>query len=82
MYHSITKPAINYVDILQLFPTLIVNLAAISSGLSMGYSAIVLPQLKPYMDGGKEWYPHYRPFTIDEEQGSWIGESAYSCMHS
>ena len=51
------------------------NLAAISSGLSMGYSAIVLPQLKPYMDGGKEWYPHYRPFTIDEEQGSWIGES-------
>jgi len=56
----------------QLFPTLIVNLAAISSGLSMGYSAIVLPQLKPYMDGGKEWYPHYRPFTIDEEQGSWI----------
>ena len=52
------------------------NLAAISSGLSMGYSAIVLPQLKPYMDGGKEWYPHYRPFVIDEEQGSWIGESS------
>ena len=51
------------------------NLAAISSGLSMGYSAIVLPQLKPYMDGGKEWYPHYRPFVIDEDQGSWIGKS-------
>ena len=61
--------------LLQLFPTLIVNLAAISSGLSMGYSAIVLPQLKPYMDGGKEWYPHYRPFVIDEDQGSWIGKS-------
>ena len=47
----------------------------------MGYSAIVLPQLKPYMDGGKEWYPHYRPFVIDEEQGSWIGESKAQCLY-
>ena len=41
----------------------------------MGYSAIVLPQLKPYMDGGHELYPHYRPFVINDEQGSWVGKS-------
>ncbi len=64
--------------IFQLFPAFIVNLASISSGLSLGYSAIVLPQLKPYMDTDASDtlghnIEHYRPFVIDEEQGSWIG---------
>lgn len=68
---TVTVDQLSASVIAQLFPTLIVNLAAISSGLSLGYSAIVLPQLKPDMDGN-EWYPHYRPFVIDKEQGSWI----------
>jgi hypothetical protein len=65
----------------QLVPTLLVNLAAISSGLSLGYSAIALPQLKPYMDSANVHdatfghnIEHYRPFIVDEEQGSWIGK--------
>ncbi len=59
----------------QLFPTLIVNLGALSAGLSLGYSAIALPQLKPYMDGEDGFNSdHYRPFTLNEEEGSWIGE--------
>ncbi len=50
------------------------NLAALSAGLSLGYSAIALPQLKPYMDHeGDDGSGHYRPFTLDEEEGSWIG---------
>lgn len=57
----------------QLFPALIVNLAAISSGLSLAYSAIVLPQLKPYLDHQHSDHTgFYRPFTINEEEGSWI----------
>ena len=70
-------------NLFQLFPTLIINIAALSSGMSLGYSAIALPQLKPYMDHheGEEgivtqdrppW--EHRPFTVDEEQGSWIGK--------
>jgi len=69
---TVTVDQLSASVIAQLFPTLIVNLAAISSGISMGYSAIVLPQLKPYMDGGHELYPHYRPFVINDEQGSWV----------
>lgn len=56
--------------IAQLLPTLIVNLAAISSGLSLGFSAIVLPQLD--MEYGEEGDGLYRPFTIGMEGGSWI----------
>ena len=54
--------------------------------MSLGYSAIALPQLKPYMDDhgqGDHLHDHnndhtssnfYRPFTIDDEGGSWIGK--------
>ena len=56
----------------QLFPTLIVNFAALSAGLSFGYSTIAVPQLKPSMDhdGQVDWT--HRPFTLDDETGSWI----------
>jgi len=56
---------------LQLFPTLIVNIGALSAGMSLAYSAIALPQLKPYMDHD-EHHTDYRPFVVDEESGSWI----------
>ena len=46
-------------------------MAALSSGLSLGFSAIVLPQLD--MEYGEEGDGLYRPFTIGMEGGSWIG---------
>jgi len=55
----------------QLLPTLIVNLAALSSGLSVGFSAIALPQLKH----NATWYGQgnlHQPFQLDMEDGSWI----------
>jgi len=56
----------------QLIPTLILNLAALSSGMSLGFSAIALPQLK---GNNGTWYGSgnpYQPFTLDMESGSWI----------
>jgi len=55
----------------QLLPTLVINLAALSSGLSLGFSAIALPQLKD----NATWYGQtelYQPFTLDMESGSWM----------
>jgi facilitated trehalose transporter len=76
---TVTVDQLSASIIAQLVPTLLVNLAAISSGLSLGYSAIALPQLKPYMDSANVHdatfghnIEHYRPFIVDEEQGSWI----------
>jgi len=57
----------------QLLPTLILNLAALSSGISLGFSAIALPQLKGNNNG--TWYgtgTPYQPFPLDMESGSWI----------
>ena len=61
----------------QLFPTIIVNLAALSSGMGYGFSAIALPQLKDVgnafnqqSDLGRSYY---QPFTVDDDGGSWIG---------
>jgi len=57
-------------------PTLIVNLAALSSGLSLGFSAIALPQLKANNDTSEtnetssSYY--YQPFQVNMESGSWI----------
>lgn len=69
----------------QLFPALIVNLAALSSGMSLGYSAIALPQLKPYMDDSNatnsDSSSHYRPFVLDDESGSWIGNALPSLQN-
>merc|ERR1719436_1411044 len=55
----------------QLIPTLIINIAALSSGLSVGFSAIALPQLKH----NATWYGHgdlHQPFQLGMEEGSWI----------
>jgi len=55
----------------QLIPTLIINLAALSSGLSVGFSAIALPQLKH----NATWYGQtdlHQPFQLGMEEGSWI----------
>lgn len=64
----------------QLIPVLAANIGALSSGLALGYSAILLPQLRPeyepLMDLGHHVYnlttTAYKPFTADMEQGSWI----------
>lgn len=59
----------------QLFPTIIVNLAALSSGMGYGFSAIALPQLKyvansfAQSDSARSFY---QPFIVDEDSGSWI----------
>jgi hypothetical protein len=62
---------------LQLFPTIIVNLAALSSGMGYGFSAIALPQLKEVTKNAfsqsDSARSYYQPFTVDEDGGSWIG---------
>lgn len=64
----------------QLLPVLAVNLGALSSGLALGYSAVLLPQLRP--DEGNSTLvgdddinkssTRHLPFTANEEEGSWI----------
>merc|ERR1719510_1154915 len=60
----------------QLFPTIIVNLAALSSGMGYGFSAIALPQLKEVTKNAfsqsDSARSYYQPFTIDDDGGSWI----------
>jgi len=62
----------------QLLPVLAANIGSLSSGLALGYSAVLLPQIRPDEPGLHE-HDHvnhtstqYRPFTVDMEQGSWI----------
>jgi len=65
------KPSTGNIDTsvyYQLFPVLAANIAALSSGLAIGFSSILLPQLKPTYNGTE---PH-QPFLISEEEGSWI----------
>jgi len=50
----------------QLVPVLVVNIAALSSGLAIGCSSILLPQLRPGPPGS------HRPFTAGEQEGGWI----------
>ena len=50
---------------------MVINLAALSSGLSLGFSAIAIPQLK----SNATWYGQtelYQPFNLNMESGSWI----------
>jgi hypothetical protein len=56
----------------QLLPVLAANLAALSSGLALGYSAVLLPQIRPNDQFSSIITPGYKPFTADSEQGSWI----------
>lgn len=56
----------------QLFPTIIMNLAVLSSGMSLGYSAIVIPQLKSASMYNLNTTDHYMPFIINDSEGSWI----------
>jgi len=67
----------------QLLPVLAANIGALSSGLALGYSSILLPQLRPdenvapfddIHSGGADNVSStiYRPFTADPNQGSWI----------
>jgi len=67
----------------QLLPVLAANIGALSSGLALGYSAVLLPQLRPdenaflfddYHGSGALNVSStlYRPFTADPDQGSWI----------
>jgi len=65
------KPSTGNIDTsvyYQLFPVLAANIAALSSGLAIGFSSILLPQLRPTYNGTE---PH-QPFLISEEEGSWI----------
>lgn len=62
----------------QLVPVLAANIGALSSGLALGYSAILLPQLRQDTATSADDHhihrelSHYQPFTADTEQGSWI----------
>ncbi|XP_023343142.1 solute carrier family 2, facilitated glucose transporter member 6 [Eurytemora carolleeae] len=63
----------------QLVPVLLVNIAALSSGLALGFSAILLPQIRPDSERLVDLSHHiynfttqHRPFTASLEQGSWI----------
>lgn len=64
----------------QLLPVLAANLGALSSGLALGYSAVLLPQLRPdeasddLLGSGATniTSTFYKPFTADPDQGSWI----------
>ena len=59
--------------------TVSVNLAALSSGMGYGFSAIALPQLKEATSSfANDQTSHsaisfYQPFKIDDDEGSWIG---------
>ena len=56
-----------------MFPVLAANIAAISSGLAIGFSSILLPQLRPgYNQTDHLTSGIYQPFLITEEEGSWI----------
>jgi len=64
----------------QLLPVLYANIGALSSGLALGYSSILLPQVRPDTDPLEDFGHHvynftttkYRPFTANTEEGSWI----------
>jgi len=67
----------------QLLPVLAANIGSLSSGLALGYSAVLLPQIRPDEPGlsaqatsSQGHVNHtttlYRPFTVDMEEGSWI----------
>ena len=58
---------------MQLFPVLIANIAAVSMGLAIGFSSILLPQLRPgYNETDHLTSTIYQPFLITDEEGSWI----------
>ena len=74
----------SFANYLQLFPTIIVNLAALSSGMGYGFSAIALPQLKEVTKNAFSQSDsariYYQPFTVDDDGGSWIGMyNAFYC---
>eukprot|EP00091_Calanus_sinicus_P011843 TRINITY_DN2672_c0_g1_i2.p1 TRINITY_DN2672_c0_g1~~TRINITY_DN2672_c0_g1_i2.p1 ORF type:complete len:586 (-),score=108.96 TRINITY_DN2672_c0_g1_i2:152-1909(-) len=71
----------------QLLPVLAANIGSLSSGLALGYSAVLLPQLRPDEAGLYELFNNsqmsnqsyvdysttrHRPYTINLEEGSWI----------
>jgi len=67
----------------QLLPVLAANIGSLSSGLALGYSAVLLPQIRPdepvlyervnsSQGHVNHTTTHYRPFTVDMEEGSWI----------
>jgi len=64
----ITAGSCDTAIIAQLLPVLAANLAALSSGLALGFSAILLPQLIPR----ERTNDLYQPFTANSEEGSWI----------
>jgi len=75
----VTRSSVTAQLFAQLLPLLAINIAAFSIGLSMGYSAILLPQIRPELQPLEDLAHHYnltstryRPFTADSEQGSWI----------
>jgi len=75
----VTRSSVTVSLFAQLLPLLAINIAAFSSGLSLGYSAILLPQIRPELQPLDDLAHHYnltstryRPFTADSEQGSWI----------
>merc|ERR1711994_880463 len=67
----------------QLLPVLAADIGSLSSGLVLGYSAVLLPQIRPdepvlyervnsSQGHVNHTTTHYRPFAVDMEEGSWI----------
>jgi len=67
----------------QLLPVLAANIGSLSSGLALGYSAVLLPQIRPDENrfpfddlngGGADNVSStlYQPYTANPDQGSWI----------
>ena len=55
---------------LQLFPTLIVNIAAISVGLGYGLNSVIVAQLKSHSENLTSSFTH----VMDDVATSWIGK--------
>ena len=61
----------------QLLPVLVVNLGALSSGLALGYSAVLLPQIRTTTAHSNNLTSSLQTgqdedFSVTTEQGSWI----------
>ena len=55
---------------LQLFPTLIVNIAAISVGLGYGLNSVIVAQLKSHSENLTSSFTH----VMDDGATGWIGK--------
>ena len=51
----------------QLLPVLAANIGALSSGLALGYSAVLLPQLRPVCSSDHLFFVDFQEFLFQDE---------------